>query len=172
MVVNKENPNQFLLPPQKPIQIQKNNLNKPNNFLNNNAPNNNKFFLDDLGVSPTYENPRPYTAQPKMSQPINLMPASSKNSKPQTPNYNFDPFHNMKSMNNNAPTPQNIQPNAYPQEKLRNYANMNNNNLQGNQNQQANNNYNNNQNNQDYNPEYKRKTFLLFFIGIIHPINK
>lgn len=115
--------------------------------MNNN--NNNRFFLDELGISPTYEHPRPYTAQPKMSQPINLLPASSKNNKPgqQPPfnafNNNFEQ-NNMMNVNINPPMPYN-QPNAYPhpqsQEKPRSFSNMNNNLMAGP------NNYNNNNNN-------------------------
>jgi len=161
LVVNKDttNPSQFLLP-HKPnslqsVPLQKNmSGNKPSNFLNQNNPNaqinnnnNNKYLLDELGVSPMYEHPRPYTAQPKMTQPINSMPSSSKNTKPNLPNYNnFDPFNNMVN-NMNPPIPHNIQPNAYPQEKLRSYSQMSNNNNNQPQNlNQQNMNFNNAQN--------------------------
>lgn len=144
--MNKENPTQFIFPQKAAPPLQKNissgsrqsNFNNNmNNFNNNNllSNNNNKFFLDELGVSPTYEHPRPYTAQPKMSQPINLLPASSKNNK--GPQQGFNAFANNANnydqfnlMNNNVispPMPYN-QPNAYPypQEKGKNYAPMNN----------------------------------------------
>lgn len=110
--------------------------------------NNNKFMLDELGISPTYEHPRPYTSHPKMTQPINVMPSSSKNNKSNMmPSYNnFDPFNNMAN-NMNPPMPHNIQPNAYPQEKIRSYSTMSNNanQQQLNMNQQ-NTNFNNAQN--------------------------
>ena len=62
------------------------------------------------------------------------------------PSYNnFDPFNNIA--NNNPPMPHNIQPNAYPQEKIRSYSTMSNNTnqQQPNMNQQ-NANFNNAQN--------------------------
>lgn len=136
-------------------------MNFNNNPQNNNS---NKFLLEELGINPTYEHPRPYTAQPKANQPMNLMPTSSKNSKPQQqyPNYNNNNNNNMNNNNNNMnnydnfqntnmgnnmgqpPIPHNIQPNAHPQEKLRSYSNMSTN---AQQQQGSNLNYNNPQTN-------------------------